>query len=96
MTDFELEALINGGNIEECIIAFLGMPEAERKKLGRAAVARLRALGKGITPRLAQVMDADGRLPDRAHVGRRAGAACPRWQDSPRSTSRRCARRALA
>ena len=49
MTRTELEALIDGGNIEECIVAFLGMPEAERTKLGAAAVARLRALGKGVS-----------------------------------------------
>ncbi len=59
MTPSELEWLINGGRVEECIVAFLGMPEAERTQLGRAAVARLRALGKGIPPRLAQFMDAD-------------------------------------
>ncbi len=59
MTSSELEFLINGGNIEECIVAFLGMPESERTKLGRTAVARLRALGKGIPPRLAQFIDTD-------------------------------------
>jgi len=59
MTRDELEALIDGGSIEACFAALEGMTEADRTKLGSAAVARLRALGKGITPRLAVVMDMD-------------------------------------
>ena len=57
MTREELEALIDGGNIEACVAAFEGMPEASRLKLGSAAVARLRALGKGIPGRMASFTD---------------------------------------
>lgn len=46
MTRFELEALIDRGDIEECIVAFLGMPESERTKLGAAAVARCARLAR--------------------------------------------------
>ena len=53
MTRGELEALIDGGSSEACIIALAGMPESERIKLGAAAVARLRAHGKGVSPRIA-------------------------------------------
>ena len=59
MTREELEALIDGGSIEACVVALEGMPEADRTKLGSAAVARLRALGKGIPTRLAFVRDTD-------------------------------------
>ncbi len=63
MTRDELEALIENGNIELCIDAFRGMPEAARAKLAAAAVARLRALGKAVTAaRLAQFMDMDGEM----------------------------------
>jgi hypothetical protein len=53
----ELEALIDGGSIEACVAALEGMPEADRTKLGSAAVARLRALGKGIPPRTGSFID---------------------------------------
>ena len=59
MTRSELESLIDGGSIEACIVALEGMPEADRTKLGSAAVARLRALGKGIPARMAFIMDSD-------------------------------------
>jgi hypothetical protein len=59
MTKAELEALIDGGDLEACIAAFDGMPEAERNKLGAAAVARLRELTKGIHPRLAPLLDGE-------------------------------------
>jgi len=53
MTRSELEALIDGGDVEACIAAFQGMPEADRNKLGAASVARLRALAQGIPAQLA-------------------------------------------
>ncbi len=59
MTRKDLEALIDSGEFEACITAFQGMPEAERLKLGATAVARLRALGRIIPPRLAPLMDAE-------------------------------------
>jgi Family of unknown function (DUF6493) len=59
MTRSELEALIDGGSIEACLAALEGMPEAERPKLGAAAVARLRALGKGIPARIASLLDSE-------------------------------------
>ncbi len=37
MTKTELEALIDRGDAEACIVAFEGMPEAERTKLASAA-----------------------------------------------------------
>jgi hypothetical protein len=52
VTKPELEALINGGGVEACIVALQGMSEAERTKLGSTAVARLRELSQGIHPRL--------------------------------------------
>ncbi len=58
MTRNELEALIDGGSIEACVAAVLGMPEAERTKLGAAAVARLRALARGIHAQIAPFLDA--------------------------------------
>jgi hypothetical protein len=61
MTRGELEALIDGGIIEACIAALERMPEAERKKLAAAAVARLRVYGKGISARIAPLIDA---IPD--------------------------------
>jgi hypothetical protein len=59
MTRGELEALIDAGDAEACIIALQGMPEAERTKLGAAAVARLRAHGKGVSPQLAPFIDSE-------------------------------------
>jgi hypothetical protein len=53
MTRSELAALIDGGDVEACISAFQGMPEADRTKLGAASVARLRTLSKGIPAQLA-------------------------------------------
>jgi hypothetical protein len=57
MTRSELETLIDGGDAEACIAAFRGMPEAERAKLASAAVARLRALAKGIPAQIAPLLD---------------------------------------
>lgn len=59
MTKTELEALIDSGDAEACIVAFEGMPEAERTKLASAAVKRLRELGKGVHPRLAPLLDGE-------------------------------------
>ena len=58
MTRQEIEALIDAGDIEACIAAFRGMPEAERAKLGSAAVARMRAVGKGVSAQLGPLLDA--------------------------------------
>jgi Family of unknown function (DUF6493) len=52
MTRGELEALIDAGNLKECLSLLEGMPEAERAKLGAAAVARLKAIVKGVRPAL--------------------------------------------
>ena len=59
MTRAELEALIDAGDADACIAAFRGMPEAERLTLGAAAVARLRAVGKGVSARLAPFLEFD-------------------------------------
>ena len=47
MTRGELEALIDGGSIEACLAALEGMPEAERRSLGRVAVAAASDARKG-------------------------------------------------
>jgi hypothetical protein len=59
MTKGELEALIDGGSIEACVAALEGMPESDRSKLGSAAVARLRSLGKGIPRGMTRFIDAN-------------------------------------
>ena len=50
MTRAELEAFIDAGNLKACLSRLEGMPEAERAKLGAAAVARLKAIVKGVRP----------------------------------------------
>jgi hypothetical protein len=50
MTRAELEALINAGNLKACLSRLEGMPEAKRAQLGTAAVARLKAIVKGVRP----------------------------------------------
>jgi Family of unknown function (DUF6493) len=51
MTRAELETLINAGDLKACLNLLDGMPEADRAKLGAAAVARLKAIVKGVAPR---------------------------------------------
>jgi hypothetical protein len=48
MTRAELEALIDAGNLKACLSRLEGMPEAKRAELGAAAVARLKAITKGV------------------------------------------------
>jgi hypothetical protein len=50
MTRGELEALIDAGNLKACLTRLEGMPEAKRAQLGAAAVARLKAIVKGVRP----------------------------------------------
>ena len=50
MTRAELEALIDAGNLKACLSLLEGMPEAKREQLGTAAVARLKAIVKGVRP----------------------------------------------
>ena len=50
MTQAELEALIDTGNLKACLSRLEGMPEAKRAQLDTAAVARLKAIVKGVRP----------------------------------------------
>ena len=50
MTRDELEALIDAGNLKACLSRLEGMPEASAMQLGAAAVARLKAIVKGVRP----------------------------------------------
>jgi hypothetical protein len=95
MTKEELDALIDGGSAEACVVAFEGMPEAERKKLGAAAVAHLRTLGKlvpgrisiafdsELEPRIMQLLSIDESVPARfraARVAALATASLGQWK----------------
>ena len=57
MTRAELEALINAEPLEACVRALEGMPEAERAKLGAAAVAKFKAIVKGVGPAYFMFLD---------------------------------------
>src|SRR5580698_6006593 len=50
MTRAELEALIDAADLKACLKLLEGMPEAKRAQLGIAAVARLKAIVKGVRP----------------------------------------------
>ena len=84
MTRAELEALIDAGKLEACLSRLEGMPEAERAKLGAAAVARLKAIVKGVPTRHFAFLERgdDFPLPDSLPVrpppGSRAKSDVPR------------------
>ncbi len=50
MTRAELEALIDAGQRQACVSVLEGLSEAERAKLGAAAITRLKAIVKGVHP----------------------------------------------
>src|SRR6516162_4507057 len=66
MTRAELEALIDAGAWHACVSVLEGLPEAERAKLGAAAVTKLKAIVKGVRPAYFTSLDPndDSLVPD--------------------------------